>query len=366
MASEPWDQAARRLVETWLAALGPLGQATTVPGTEGSDPLLHFRQFADLLGQAGDANPDGPTSTASMHAAAVQMMDALAAQVASLREALAQSPAMSWMSDFSDAWPPMLGPWREVQARGARTLRAMNAATEAGRSLQHMHLEVLARALDTCRQRLSERDGPSLDSVRAFFDAWVAIVDAAYRERAFADDYAEAFAKVVNAASELRLAMLGVQSPWSGVHGDTAAAGGPARDATEQHPRQQPKSGPEAAPVREATASKATASEVTASKATASKATRAKAEPVASVAKSRRRVPAAVAPEPVAKSRSGATTPSASKSARPASKAIAPHDNSQARPSQSTRSKANKDKTSPGTTAKGQEFDITRILAGKS
>lgn len=225
MQDESWEAAGRRLIETWLASIGPLGPAANPPVGEATDPLLHLQQFADLVAKSAARHQAAMDPEGDLHAAVVTLFDDLSTQISLLRGSLVEAPPLDWGALWGQALHPILGPWREVHGKSRRMLQAMNSVTEAGRCLQRMHLDVLARALDTCRARLREADGPAIDSVRGLFDWWVAVVDAAYRDAAFTDDYAEAFARAVNAASELKLAMRETETLWSGgtMSGDAPA-----------------------------------------------------------------------------------------------------------------------------------------------
>jgi hypothetical protein len=175
-----------------------------------------LQQFADLLAQAAAKQQAAMDPEGDLHATVVNTFDDLAAQISLLRGTLVNAPAMDWGATWGQALHPILGPWRETHAKSRRMLQAMNAVTEAGRCLQRMHLDVLARAVDSCREKLRQADGPAIDSLRGLFDWWVAVADAAYRDAAFTDDYAEAFASAVNAASELKLAMREMDTLWPG------------------------------------------------------------------------------------------------------------------------------------------------------
>ena len=216
MQGDSWETAGRRLIETWLASLGPFGPAATSPGSETADPLLHLRQFADVLAQAVARQQVALDPSGDLHGAVVNLFDDLSAQISVLKRTLIDAPPMDWGAAWGQSSHPILGPWREIHGRSQRMLEAMNAVTEAGRCLQRMHLEVLARALDTCRAKLREPDGSTITSLRDLFDWWVAVVDAAYRDAAFTDDYAKAFGQAVNAASELKLAVQALDTLWPG------------------------------------------------------------------------------------------------------------------------------------------------------
>ena len=216
MQGDSWETAGRRLIETWLASLGPFGPAATSPGSETADPLLHLRQFADVLAQAVARQQVALDPSGDLHGAVVNLFDDLSAQLSVLKRTLIDAPPMDWGAAWGQSSHPILGPWREIHGRSQRMLEAMNAVTEAGRCLQRMHLDVLARALDTCRAKLREPDGSTITSLRDLFDWWVAVVDAAYRDAAFTDDYAKAFGQAVNAASELKLAVQALDTLWPG------------------------------------------------------------------------------------------------------------------------------------------------------
>lgn len=244
MQDESWEAAGRRLIEGWLASIGPFGPVGAVPGGGTADPLLHLHQFAEVLAQAAARQQSVLDPNGDLHATVVDLFEGLSVQLSVLRKTLVDAPPMDWGAAWGQATHPILGPWREVHGKSLRLQAAMNAVTEAGRSLQRMHLDVLARALDTCRAKLRETGGPTIDSVRGLFDWWVAVVDAAYRDAAFTDDYAEAFAQAVNAASELRLATRALDTLWPG----SAMFGGPVSPPERAAPATAPATEPDVAP----------------------------------------------------------------------------------------------------------------------
>jgi Poly(R)-hydroxyalkanoic acid synthase subunit (PHA_synth_III_E) len=204
------------LFRSWLSVLTPPSDwwkvfpgfekspwAAATPVTDGAQ----FAQFAAMLREfatryAAQRERDEPESP-SMSAVVLALLKQLRNQVGLLHAATNDLGA-PFIQALETQTRPILGPTREAHRRWAVVARAGLTHARAQQALQAAHFEVLERALVDIEGELGSAEGPAITSVRELYDCWVDCVDAAYREHALTDGYANQFAAVVDTGSSLR------------------------------------------------------------------------------------------------------------------------------------------------------------------
>lgn len=206
----------------WLAWMRAASAAWPGGGGAGeSDPIAAavagFERFANAAAGSGDP------------------AHALAAYIERILDALPENPRREWYAlpvTWAAAWPgteaaaeafdtfvdtatrwsteflelPALGPQREWIALAAAVQRARLDEQRAASALLRHQRSAIATALRRYADWLRDDSLPPVASLRALFDAWVAIADAAHREVVMQAAYGEVFAAHVNAMSARRAA----------------------------------------------------------------------------------------------------------------------------------------------------------------
>lgn len=103
---------------------------------------------------------------------------------------------------------PAFGPAREQQEHWQALLKAQLDAQEAQAAYQSLLAKAMEAAFALFEHKLAEHEAPGrqLTSVRAIYDLWIDAAEEAYAEAALREDFAQAYAEMVNSQSRLRIA----------------------------------------------------------------------------------------------------------------------------------------------------------------
>ena len=124
-----------------------------------------------------------------------------------------QSPFASgdWLnmkpSEFAGLFDlPPLGPGREWETKWRELHSAAKEEFEASGALGRQLGQIYYRALKEFARILRDNDAADGDitNLRGLYDLWVDVAEAAYRDRAMTEDYAQAFGRTINANSRSR------------------------------------------------------------------------------------------------------------------------------------------------------------------
>lgn len=105
---------------------------------------------------------------------------------------------------------PAVGPQREWQ-ESVQAVQGAVLAEQGARTIVDEHYRLATRAaLERFARYLQNDDGAPITTLRALYDAWIDQAEAAYAERVMSDAFARDFAAWVNAGSDVRLAVRGL------------------------------------------------------------------------------------------------------------------------------------------------------------
>ena len=209
---------------SWQAWADDVAAAWRLPGHGAAeDPvsaaLAGFGRFAESVASTGGAGVSAQAFAERLEQLAAALPAALDGEWFSLPftwsaawpGAAAEEALDNWLATTTRWYQqaldlPALGPQREWLEAGAAVQRARLREQRAGAALARHYRAAIAGALTRFAAWLRDDDPPAVTSLRALFDAWVGIADAAYREQVMQADFSADFGAHVNAMSERRAA----------------------------------------------------------------------------------------------------------------------------------------------------------------
>lgn len=217
MLNEDWRNATESLLRDWFGVHLPPSEFgrlfpdyATLFGLAGGTPeeipgTPHFQHFTAALKQFADwqERERGRTfEPAEAIRAWLALLQFEAQRVGALLDAEA-IPVLAWLDTQAR---PILGPAREIHARWAAVARGAAAHVRALIRCRTLLHECLPATVERFERALDDSTQPAISNARELFHLWGECADAAYREMAFTEHYARAFADCVDSGSRLRSA----------------------------------------------------------------------------------------------------------------------------------------------------------------